>query len=211
LRKDHLAFLLGGLAFGFLFGFGLFRAIDTRPGAVVAASDGEIPMPKGPVAPTEAVGAPPSSGAPAGGPMFAEINALKDRVTKDPRDSASWTRLGNIYQDAQMFQQALEFYNRVLEIKPADANVLTDSGICYQELKQFDKAIERFQSAQKADPSHWQSLYNMVIVAGLGLGRFDLADPAMDRLQQIRPDAPNLAELRAALDNARSGGAPATR
>ena len=76
-------------------------------------------------------------------------------------------------------------------------------GICYQELKEFDKALELLMRAQKADPSNWQSLYNIVVVAGLDLHRFDQADAALARLQQLRPDAPNLAELREALNKAR--------
>jgi tetratricopeptide (TPR) repeat protein len=116
----------------------------------------------------------------------------------------AWTRLGNIYYDAGMFEQAIEFYRRAVEIRPDDANVLTDTGICYQQLGQKDKALEMFNRAQKADPNNWQSLYNIVVVAGLEMGRFDAADAAMARLQQVRPDAPNLAQLRQALDNARS-------
>ena len=211
MKREHLAFLVAGLAFGFLFGFGLFRAIATRPGAAPSQASAEIPAPAGPAAPTETVNGAMAAGGAGGAPMMAEINALKDRVTKNPKDAQAWTRLGNIYHDARMYGQALDFYKRVLELSPNDANVLTDSGICYQEMQQYDKALEMFARAQKADPSNWQSLYNTVVVAGLGLGRFDVADPALARLQQLRPDAPNLAELRSALDKARAEATPATR
>jgi tetratricopeptide (TPR) repeat protein len=219
LKKDQLAFLFGGLAFGFLLGFGLFKAIETRPGASTAEAASAIPSPAGPAAPNAAMGGgvpQAGGGAPQGGgggaPMMAEINALKDRVTKNRSDADAWTRLGNIYHDAGMFDQAIEFYLRATEIRPNDAAVLTDTGICYQQLRQNDKALEMFERAQKADPSNWQSLYNTVVVAGLEMGRFDKADAAMARLQEIRPDAPNLAQLKQALDGARSAvPAPATR
>jgi predicted Zn-dependent protease len=202
LKKDQLAFLFGGLAFGFLLGFGLFRAIETRPGkATGAAASSEIPSPMGPAAPMGS-GA-PSQGAGGGAPMLAEINALKERVQKDPKDVQAWARLANIYQDAGMFEPAIEFYKRASDLMPNNANLLTDMGICYQELKQFDKALELLEQAQKADPANWQSLYNIVVVAGLDLHRYDRADAAMARLQQIRPDAPNLAELKEALNKAR--------
>jgi tetratricopeptide (TPR) repeat protein len=212
LKKDHLAFLFGGLAFGFLLGFGLFKAIETRPGASTAEAASAIPSPAGPAAPNAAMGggAPQATGG--GAPMMAEINALKERVTKDRGDADAWTRLGNIYHDAGMFDQAVEFYLRAAEIRPNDAAVLTDAGICYQQLHQNDKALGMFERAQKADPNNWQSLYNTVVVAGLEMGRFDKADAAMARLEQIRPDAPNLAQLKQALDGARSAvPAPATR
>ena len=203
MKKDHLAFLFGGLAFGFLLGFALFRAIETRPANNAdAAASNQIPSPMGPAAPTQTQGG-AAPGAGGGAPMIAEINALKERLQKNPGDAQAWTRLANMYQDAGMFQQAIEFYKRANELQPNDANLLTDMGICYQELKQFDTALEALEKAQKADPAHWQSLYNIVVVAGLELGRFDKADAALARLQQLRPDAPNLKGLKEALDKAR--------
>jgi len=196
LKKDHLAFLFGGLAFGFLLGFGLFRVIDARPGRnAEAAAPAEIPAPMGPAAATQTAGG--------GAPMMAEINALKERVQKNPSDVQAWSRLANLYQDAGMFEPAIEFYQRAIALAPKDANLLTDLGTCYQDVKQLDKALETLERAQAADPSNWQSLYNIVVVAGLQMGRFDRADAAMTRLQQIRPDAPNLAQLKDALDKAR--------
>lgn len=191
-----MAFLFGGLAFGFLLGFGLFRAIDTRPGRDLGPAAGnEIPSPMGPAAPTQTAGG--------GAPMLAEINALKERIQKDPKDAQAWTRLANIYQDAGMFEPAIEFYNRAIELVPDNANLLTDLGICYQEVRQFERALELLERAQKADPANWQSLYNIVVVSGLEMRRFERADAALARLQQIHPDAPNLAQLREALDKAR--------
>jgi tetratricopeptide (TPR) repeat protein len=205
LKKDQLAFLFGGLAFGFLLGFALFRAIDTRPGlAANSASSNEIPSPMGPNAPTETASG-PASGAGGGGgaPMLAEINALKERVQKDPKDVEAWSRLANIYQDAGMIEPAIEFYKRANDLLPNNANLLTDMGICYQQLKQYDKALELLERAQKADPANWQALYNIVVVAGLDMRQFDRADAALQRLQQIHPDAPNLDQLREALNKAR--------
>jgi tetratricopeptide (TPR) repeat protein len=155
----------------------------------------------GPAAATETATAPRGAGG--GAPMMAEINALKERVSKDPKDVQAWSRLANIYQDAGMFEPAIEFYNRAIVLTPNDANLLTDVGICYQAIKQFDKSLELLESAQKADPANWQSLYNIVVVAGLEMGRIDRANAALARLQQIHPDAPNLDQLRQALDKAR--------
>ena len=197
-----MAFLFGGLAFGFLLGFGLFRAIDTRPGqATSPAASNEIPTPMGPAAPMGSAAPTQTSGG--GAPMMVEINALKERVQKDPKDVQAWSRLANLYQDSGMFEPAIEFYQRASELLPNNANLLTDMGICYQQLKQFDKALELLERAQKADPANWQSLYNIVVVAGLDMRRFEQADAALARLQQIHPDAPNLAELREALNKAR--------
>ena len=106
-----MAFLFGGLAFGFLLGFGLFRSIETRPGQIATpAASSEIPSPMGPAAPTQTPGG--------AAPMIAEINALKERVQSNPKDAQAWTRLANLYQDAGMFQPAIEFYQRAIELAP---------------------------------------------------------------------------------------------
>jgi tetratricopeptide (TPR) repeat protein len=201
LKKEHLAFLFAGLAFGFLMGFGTFRAIEARPGRAVEAPSAEIPSPMGPAAATQTPAA--AQGAGGGAPMMMEINALKERVTSNPKDVQAWSRLANIYQDAGMFDQAVAFYQRAVDLTPNDANLLTDMGICYQGMKQLDKALDLLERAQKADPDHWQSLYNIVVVAGLEMGRADRADAALARLQQIHPDAPNLEQLRQALAKTR--------
>lgn len=216
MKRDHLAFLLGGLAFGVLIGFGLFRTVATRPGAQDDPARGGIPSVAGPGAPNEVTGssegapmggsAPSTGGAPAAGaPMLAELNSLKERVQKDPKDVASWTRLGNLYQDAGMFQPAIGFYEKAVALRPTDASILTDMGICYQQQNQLDKALELFERANAADPTNWQSLYNIVVVGGIDMGNFDKAEAAFTKLRQLKPDAPNIDDLRAALDRRKSG------
>jgi DNA-binding SARP family transcriptional activator len=210
MKRDQLAFLFGGLAFGLVAGFGLFRTIATRPTDVPERGGGGVPSVAGPSAPTDiAMGG--GAGAPAAAPMLAQINELKERVQKDPKDFEAWTRLGNLYQDAGMMQPAISFYEKASALKPDDANVLTDMGICYQQQSQYDKSLELFERAQKADASNWQSLYNIVVVAGLRMGRVDRAEAALTRLQQLKPDAPNLADLKAALDRVKGSGTPGTR
>src|SRR5262245_9295727 len=206
MKKEHLPFFAGGLAFGLLLGFGIFRSFATRPVPVTAGAQ-DIPSVAGPAAPTDVAGgqAPSSPGGGGGGaPMVAEINALRERVQKNPADTKAWSRLGNLYQDAGMYQPAIGFYQRVIAIDAKDAAVLTDMGICYQELGQLDRALELFTQAQAADPSNWQSVYNTVVVAGLGLGQFDKADAALARLESVKPDAPRLDELKASLAKARA-------
>src|ERR1700752_4127343 len=126
MRRDHLAFLLGGLAFGILIGFALFKAVATRPGAAPEEASSEIPAPAGPAAPTQSLAADGGGGA----PMLAEINALKERVRANPSDAEAWVRLGSLYQQAGMAEQAVDFYERAVAIRPDDAALLNELGIC---------------------------------------------------------------------------------
>ncbi len=209
MKKDHLAFLLAGLAFGFLLGFGVFRAWQNAPGQERGADASEASGPRGPMAPTQ-VGptqagsqTPPEGG---GGPMVAEINALKERLTRDPKDLAALVRLANLHHDVGMWPQAVSYYERALEIEGDDPDLLTDLGICYRGMQRFDDALAKFERANAVDSKHWQSLYNIVIVEAFDRRRFDRAQAALRRLEAFDPPPPNLAELRRRVDQAASGG-----
>jgi len=210
-KRDQLAFLAAGFAFGILFGFGLFHAIRNVPDAKTAG-DGVISAPRGPAAPTQT--GPNAAG---GAPMVAEINRLERELEERPNDLALLLRLAHLYHDAAMFPQAIEFYERAIQIDPDDPDLLTDLGSSYRNVGQFDRALDLFARAQIADPRHWQSLHNTVIVAVTDVGRLDLAVEALNALERIEPPPPDLnpdrlAQLRQALEQAiaRQGGrAPA--
>jgi hypothetical protein len=209
LKRDQLAFLLGGAAFGVLVGYGLFNALASKPVFAPPQANAPIDGPRGPAAMTQVPmgggGAP--AGAPGGGaPMVAEINSLKQALKDDPKNLKAAVRLANLYQDIGELDQAIPFYERALELAPKDPNVLTDLGICYEQLQQFDRALELFRRAQSEDANHWQSLYNIVVVAGFHLGRVEEADKALARLEQVNPNAPNLASLKDGMARVKGGG-----
>lgn len=193
MKKDHLAFLLAGLAFGFLLGFGVFRVSSNAPGQNrTGGADADAAGPRGPMAPTQVGAAEPAGG----GPMVAEINALKERLTREPNDLAALVRLANLHHDVGMWPQAVSYYERAVAIDGDDPDLLTDLGICYRGLQRFDDALATFDRAHAADAKHWQSLYNTVIVAAFDVGRFDRAEAALRELEAFDPAPPNLAELR---------------
>jgi len=194
MRRDHLAFLLGGLAIVIHIGFALFKAVATRPGTASAAETSEIPAPAGPAAPTQSL----SEGAGGGAPMLAEINALKERVQKDPADIEAWVRLGSLYQQAGMPEQAVAFFERAVALRPTDAGLLNELGICYQAAHKLEPALSAFERAQRADPTSWEAIYNAVITEA-ALRRFDKARADLARLRKLKPDAPSLDQLEAAV------------
>ena len=56
---------------------------------------------------------------------------------------------------------------------------------------------------EKADPKHWQSLFNQVVVYSFDLRQHDQADAALRRLEAVNPEAPGLAKLKQALEQAK--------
>jgi len=197
MNKEHMAFLFGGLAFGILIGFGAYHAVQSRPElGPTAAGGGTAAAPRGPMAPTQ-VG--PNAGG--GAPMVAEINRLKGMLQDDPENGQILMRLANIYHDGAMWQQAVGYYERAIAVMPENPDVLTDLGVCYRGMNEHEKALGLFERAQEVNPKHWQSLYNIVVVAGFDLDRADEAFKAIDKMESMDQRPPEIDQSR--LDNLR--------
>jgi len=120
-----------------------------------------------------------------------------------PKDLPLLVEIAHTYHDGEIWPQAAEAYERALALKTEDPDLLTDLGICYKGMKQFEKSLETFRHAHNAEPSHWQSLYNIVVVTAFDLKRFDEAEEALRGLEKLNPSAPHLSELRQAVTQAR--------
>jgi tetratricopeptide (TPR) repeat protein len=203
-KKDQLVFLLGGLAFGFLFGFGVYHTWYATPELGGTTSAAAAPAPTGAPAQqaqtqTQGMGQANSSA-----PMVGEINQLKRMIQDDPQNVAAFVRLGNLHYDVQMWDQAVGYYETAVELQPGNPDVMTDLGVCYRALGQYDKALEMFEGANGAKPDHHQSLFNVVIVAGFDLKQWDRADAALRSLEAMNPKPPRTDELRGALERERA-------
>ncbi|HXV77530.1 MAG TPA: tetratricopeptide repeat protein [Candidatus Polarisedimenticolaceae bacterium] len=203
MKKENLAFLVGGLAFGFLVGFGAYHAVATTPQLEGAAAGTTMAGPAG----TPAPGAMPPAAVGAA-PMVAEINRLKTLLQTEPNNFQALVRLGNLHYDVQMWEQAAGYYERALAVE-SNPDLMTDLGVCYRNLGQFDRALDKFENAQQADPDHFQSLFNIVVVAGLDLGDFVRAERALEVLEAMDPPPPRIDELRHAVEQSRASRADA--
>jgi cytochrome c-type biogenesis protein CcmH/NrfG len=125
-------------------------------------------------------------------------------VARDPRNVQAWVQLGNDYFDSRQAQKAIEAYGRALDLKPNDPNVLTDQGVMYRALGQYDKAIDNFQKANKADPSHVQSLFNMGVVYAHDLKDAKKATAAWSKVIQLAPASEQAAQARQGIDELKS-------
>jgi cytochrome c-type biogenesis protein CcmH/NrfG len=190
-------FTLIGLAVGLVIGIFIgYQAGSSGPSAPVVAAPGGPAM-----APPMPGGAPPQAN------VQGRITALQQVVARDPKNVQAWVQLGNDYFDMRQPQKAIEAYGRALELKPDDPNVLTDQGVMYRDTGQFDKAIANFEKANKADPGHVQSLFNMGVVYLHDLRQPKKAIEAWTKVIQIAPQSEQAAQARGAIEEAkRSGG-----
>lgn len=151
--------------------------------------------------------APIQAEAPAPGPganFQQQISMLKGIVAKDPDNRNAWVQLGNNYFDSNQPMNAVEAYDKALQLDGNDPNVLTDQGVMYRRLGWYDKAVKNFEKASKVDPNHRQSLYNLGIVYRDDLHDIPNAIAAWERFLAINPNGPGSDQVRAELKSLKS-------
>jgi cytochrome c-type biogenesis protein CcmH/NrfG len=154
-------------------------------------------------------GMPPGGSGPAPQPgdnFQARITAMQSVVARDPKNVEAWVQLGNDYFDTRQPQKAIDAYQRALELRPANPNVLTDQGVMYRELGQFDKAVANFQKANQVDGKHVQSLFNLGVVYLNDLKQPKKAVETWNKIIQIAPQSDQAVQARTAIEDAKKAG-----
>lgn len=126
--------------------------------------------------------------------QVAEIEALLAANPDDPRLLAA---MGNVYFDAERWQDSRAWYERSLAAAPDDVNVMTDLAIVHRNLGQPQQSLELLDRALELAPGHWQALYNKVVVYHFDLHQHDDAEAALRALQQLKQSDPSIPDLSA--------------
>ncbi len=209
MNREQLRFLFFGILFGFVIGYLVaFGVHDT--GVVQRAA----PVPAAGNMGMAAGGASPPGGAMDGESLMArvteEIGSLKAVIEKEPRNQRALVRLANLYHDAGMFDPAVEYYGRALEVDPTDVNARTDMGICLYQLQRVDEAIAEFRASLSHDPQHWQTWLNLGLVSLREKADLETAAEAFSRLEEINPSYEGISVLKEALEKARRSAGKAS-
>ncbi|HVS04440.1 MAG TPA: tetratricopeptide repeat protein [Thermoanaerobaculia bacterium] len=189
MTRDNVLYVLVGLLAGFIAGYFVHEAVVARqpPRAV-----GAVPFHGG----TAPQGAPPGA-APATdqGAQMQQIEQLRQQVDANPEDAEAILALANLNYDIRSWARAQELYQRYLELRPPDPDVLTDLGVTLREQGDHRAALDRFTTAQELAAEHWQSLYNQVVVLAFDLQRYEEAEAVLERLRQLQPGNPDVERL----------------
>src|SRR5258708_7652998 len=118
MKADSIAFGVAGILFGLIAGWVI--------GSQQAATR---PTPAGQAAASRPSGAVTSSAAPAAAVLDeAKVNAAKAIAAREPTSPAPRIQLGNLYFDAERYDDAIKWYAEALKLDPKDVNVSTDLG-----------------------------------------------------------------------------------
>jgi cytochrome c-type biogenesis protein CcmH/NrfG len=190
-------------------------AAGTVFGLIVGWIIGTQQAPARPFAPAAAA---PVAQAPAGTPPAAaavfdeaQAAALRNIAEKDPANVQSRVQLGNLYFDAERYQDAIQWYEAALKLNPSDVSVSTDLGVCFYYTNQPDRAVRQMEESLRIDPRHTKSLLNLGIVKAFGKQDLAGAEAAWKEVVRIAPDSPEGQAAKRSIANlqaAHPGGSP---
>ncbi len=98
----------------------------------------------------------------------AQAAPLLEKLKSDPENPDLLVGVGNLYYDARQYPQAVDFYARLLKIKPADAAVRTDMGTAFWYMGNSDRALAEFDKALTVVPIDPNTLFNRGLVRWKG-------------------------------------------
>lgn len=151
-------------------------------------------------------GRPPSPSAAAPGtPAGDGMAELERSLERDPENPRLWTALGNARYDREDWDGAIQAYEKALRKAPNDPAVLSDLGAAYRNRGELRRAVGLFTKARAADPDHWQSLLNLVLVYAFDLRDAASAQRALEELKRRYPQIPNLERLQKQIDDVKAG------
>jgi len=87
------------------------------------------------------------------------VTILKRLLTSDQKNTTLLAALGWAYHQQGKDKEALDQYEAVLALSPADQNALYNSGIILWKLKRQDEALERFRKDLAATPDDTDALF----------------------------------------------------
>lgn len=145
--------------------------------------------------------------------LLGDIERLLNRANQlNAKDYDVIVALGNINfdvgyskKDNEKFRVAREFYQKALEQKPNDSDLITDLGLSYFLMipPETDKAIAEFQKSLQANDKHEKTL-QVLIEAMLTQNNTKEAEKYLEQLRQANQNNEVLPELTAEIERRKS-------
>jgi len=191
MRRESVVFLIGGTFLGLIVGWMIGSQQGTPPAAPTAAA--------APAAQPQAPAAPPVD--------VQRATELEQTARSQPSNASVRAELGNLYFNAERFDQALPWYEQAQKLDPRDINVSTDLGVCYYYTNQPDRALQQFDHSLSIDPKHVKTLFNQGIVLAFGKQDLKGAEQAWQRVVELAPNSEEGRRAKQGLEGLKAGHA----
>jgi tetratricopeptide (TPR) repeat protein len=199
MTRDAAIFGISGTMFGLILGWIIGSQQPTRPAVTPAPTAAQAPAGQ-----TTPAAPPPLD--------VQQVTALEAEAKTQPQNAGVRERLGNLYFDAERFDQAIQWYEASLALDKRNVNVSTDLAVSYYYSRQPDRALQQIEQSLAIEPAHAKTLLNQGIIRALGKQDLAGAFESWSRVVQVAPNTPEASraqQLLTELKNANHGsGAP---
>jgi tetratricopeptide (TPR) repeat protein len=124
-----------------------------------------------------------------------EIDALKATLKQNPNHASALLRLANLYHDAGMYPQAIDYYTKLLAVDSTQVDARVDMGTCYFESGQPQEAIRQVEIALNQNPTHRNALYNLGVIQA-STGNVEEARRYWNRVIELYPESETAAHAK---------------
>ncbi len=193
MKSESIAYAVAGVLFGVIVGW----IIGSQQAQVSPRARLSQPEP----APQASAPA-PEAGAPQPAVLDeTKVQSLEAVASRDPKNAAARTQLGDLYYDAARYGDAIKWYEASLALNPNDVNVSTDLGVSYYYNHDPDRALAQLQHSLEIDPNHAKTLLNLGVVRAFGKRDLKGATEAWQKLVEVAPLTPEGQQAKQALDS----------
>jgi len=192
MKADGIAFGIAGILFGLIAGWIIGSQYESARRQPLAATQAAQQAP------------PPLD--------EAKVTAFRSAAEKDPRSAAPRAQLGDLYFNAERFDDSIKWYEQALALTPDDVRISSQLAMAFYYTNQTDRALQQLERSVKMNPKHAEAWLNLGFVRAFGKQDLTGAEQAWQQAMKIAPDGPEGQAARRAIESLKSAharGAPA--
>ncbi|MBI5886882.1 MAG: tetratricopeptide repeat protein [Deltaproteobacteria bacterium] len=117
------------------------------------------------------------------------IGDLKARVADKPGDFEAVRSLADAYFELKQFNEAIVYYKKALDLRPGDADIYTELGLCYHYTNNSREAIRYLDEGIAKNPYHQRIWLTKGFVLAYGMGDLEAAKAAWEKANALNPES----------------------
>ena len=135
------------------------------------------------------------------------LAALVQATRTTPDNVNAWTQLGHFYFDSGQFENAIQAYEKSLQLDGSRPDVWTDLGVMYRRIGNPTRAVQCFDRALAINGRHEVALFNKGVVLMHDMQDAEGALKAWKKLVEINPAAqtPNGQSVKSMIEQVNKG------